>query len=410
MGARGRSASRWPPRSPTSASRSRSSSPPATPPTGAAPRPGTPTPEPGLRRFREKAAEQRRPRAGQPRATRSPPASAVLEVVDAENPPLRIFFGDGPLAIATKDYESRLATWRGVGAGLGRRATADPRSPAGSRLSHHDARCRPPPADPLAGWSVRPRSPPPASPTTSTRAGPGPGVVLLPEIPGMTPQVMGLANHLVDAGFTVAVPSLFGEPGRAMSAGYAAAHHRARPASRASSRPSPAAPTARSPSTSAPSPGTCTPGPADPGVGVIGMCFTGGFALAAAVEPAVLAPGRQPAVGAVPDGRRPQARPGDVRARAGRRRRAGAHRGPLPGRAAVQRGLRVAGRPVHRAREGVRPGLARHPAELEARQPRRHRQARALGAHQRRRRQARPPDPCGPRRDHRLPAASGCGG
>ena len=37
---------------------------------------------------------------------------AVLQVVDAENPPLRIFFGEGPLAIATKDYESRLATWR----------------------------------------------------------------------------------------------------------------------------------------------------------------------------------------------------------------------------------------------------------------------------------------------------------
>jgi NAD(P)-dependent dehydrogenase (short-subunit alcohol dehydrogenase family) len=39
-------------------------------------------------------------------------AEAVLKVVDAENPPLRIFFGDGPLAIATNDYESRLATWR----------------------------------------------------------------------------------------------------------------------------------------------------------------------------------------------------------------------------------------------------------------------------------------------------------
>ena len=37
---------------------------------------------------------------------------AVLKVVDAENPPLRIFFGDGPLAVATRDYESRLATWR----------------------------------------------------------------------------------------------------------------------------------------------------------------------------------------------------------------------------------------------------------------------------------------------------------
>jgi hypothetical protein len=32
---------------------------------------------------------------------------------------------------------------------------------------------------------------------------------------------MGLANHLVDAGVTVAVPSLFGEPGKPLSAGYA---------------------------------------------------------------------------------------------------------------------------------------------------------------------------------------------
>ena len=37
---------------------------------------------------------------------------AVLKVVDAAKPPLRIFFGDGPLAIATQDYESRLAQWR----------------------------------------------------------------------------------------------------------------------------------------------------------------------------------------------------------------------------------------------------------------------------------------------------------
>jgi NAD(P)-dependent dehydrogenase (short-subunit alcohol dehydrogenase family) len=61
--------------------------------------------------FREKAAEQRKARAGNPGdpvATRE----AVLQVVDAENPPLRIFFGEAPLAIATKDYESRLATWR----------------------------------------------------------------------------------------------------------------------------------------------------------------------------------------------------------------------------------------------------------------------------------------------------------
>jgi len=44
---------------------------------------------------------------GNPTATRG----AILKVVDAENPPLRVFFGKAPLDIATKDYQSRLATW-----------------------------------------------------------------------------------------------------------------------------------------------------------------------------------------------------------------------------------------------------------------------------------------------------------
>jgi NAD(P)-dependent dehydrogenase (short-subunit alcohol dehydrogenase family) len=44
---------------------------------------------------------------GDPAATRE----AILRVVDAEEPPLRVFFGEGPLAIATADYESRLKTW-----------------------------------------------------------------------------------------------------------------------------------------------------------------------------------------------------------------------------------------------------------------------------------------------------------
>jgi len=51
---------------------------------------------------------QRQTSPGDPFTTRG----AVLRIVDAEPPPLRVFFGDGPLAIATADYESRLATWR----------------------------------------------------------------------------------------------------------------------------------------------------------------------------------------------------------------------------------------------------------------------------------------------------------
>lgn len=45
---------------------------------------------------------------GNPVATRS----AILDIVDADQPPLRVFFGNGPLALATADYESRLALWR----------------------------------------------------------------------------------------------------------------------------------------------------------------------------------------------------------------------------------------------------------------------------------------------------------
>jgi NAD(P)-dependent dehydrogenase (short-subunit alcohol dehydrogenase family) len=61
--------------------------------------------------FREKAQQWRASRTaapGDPAAS----AAAVLEVVDADEPPLRVFFGEAPLGIATADYESRLAEWR----------------------------------------------------------------------------------------------------------------------------------------------------------------------------------------------------------------------------------------------------------------------------------------------------------
>jgi NAD(P)-dependent dehydrogenase (short-subunit alcohol dehydrogenase family) len=60
--------------------------------------------------FREKAQQWRASRTaapGDPAAS----AAAVLEVVDADEPPLRVFFGEAPLGIATADYESRLETW-----------------------------------------------------------------------------------------------------------------------------------------------------------------------------------------------------------------------------------------------------------------------------------------------------------
>jgi NAD(P)-dependent dehydrogenase (short-subunit alcohol dehydrogenase family) len=39
-------------------------------------------------------------------------AEAIMRVVDADPPPLRVFFGKSPLPIAESDYEQRLATWR----------------------------------------------------------------------------------------------------------------------------------------------------------------------------------------------------------------------------------------------------------------------------------------------------------
>ena len=54
-----------------------------------------------------KARATRMSAPGNPNAS----AAAVLKVVDADEPPLRIFLGEAPLSIATSDYESRLAEW-----------------------------------------------------------------------------------------------------------------------------------------------------------------------------------------------------------------------------------------------------------------------------------------------------------
>lgn len=148
------------------------------------------------------------------------------------------------------------------------------------------------PVSDLTGWR---RAPFTAADTAAKTThdvyekGEGPGVVLVPEVPGMTPEVLGLADHLVDSGFHVAIPSPFGTPGRAMSAGYAAgtfarlcvsAEFRA--FATGAHRPFADYLKALARDLAARTPG--------PGVGVIGMCFTGGFALAAAVEDVVLAP------------------------------------------------------------------------------------------------------------------------
>ncbi len=121
------------------------------------------------------------------------------------------------------------------------------------------------------------------------RRGDGPGVVLIPEMPGIHPGVLGLGNHLVDNGFTVAIPSLFGEPGRGKDPGYVVAtiakHCVTREfAALATNKQRPVAVFLRALAREL---NKETPGK---GVGVIGHCFTGGFALAAAVDDSVLAP------------------------------------------------------------------------------------------------------------------------
>ena len=143
------------------------------------------------------------------------------------------------------------------------------------------------PVGTLDGWAVSPFTA--AGKTYDCyEKGAGPGVVLIPEIPGLTPEVMGFAQHLVDNGFTVVIPSPFGVPGKPGTVGYTAAT-----ALRlcVSSEFRAFAIGAHRPITDylravAADLATRTPGA---GVGVIGMCFTGGFALATAVDDSVLA-------------------------------------------------------------------------------------------------------------------------
>ena len=140
----------------------------------------------------------------------------------------------------------------------------------------------------LTGWTASPFS---AEGITHDvyRKGDGPGVVLIPEIPGITPQVLALGNHLVDNGFSVACPSLFGQPGRPLSVGYLVPTvARACVAREFMALATDAErPVARYLRALARDLNERTPGK---GVGVIGMCFTGGFALGMMVDEFVLAP------------------------------------------------------------------------------------------------------------------------
>jgi NAD(P)-dependent dehydrogenase (short-subunit alcohol dehydrogenase family) len=69
----------------------------------------TADPLPAYDAFRnERAAATQGLRYGDPAATRA----AMLTIVDSDDPPLRLFLGDGPLTMATTAYADRLENWR----------------------------------------------------------------------------------------------------------------------------------------------------------------------------------------------------------------------------------------------------------------------------------------------------------
>ena len=121
------------------------------------------------------------------------------------------------------------------------------------------------------------------------RRGEGPCVLVAAEIPGITPEVIRFAEDLLAVGLSVALPSMFGEPGKAPTNRYAAKSiSRACISSEfhamATRDDQPATEWLRA---------LARQLHADhggPGIGFVGMCFTGGFGLAILLDDAVVAP------------------------------------------------------------------------------------------------------------------------
>src|SRR5262245_51801710 len=121
------------------------------------------------------------------------------------------------------------------------------------------------------------------------RSGTGPAVIVIHEVPGLHQEVIAFGRRVVDAGFTVFMPSLFGTPGKPFGWGYTM---RIFPqvcvarefVSMATDRTSPITTWLRALAADAHSES------GGPGVGAVGMCFTGGFALGMMVDDRMLAP------------------------------------------------------------------------------------------------------------------------
>ncbi|HEY4607569.1 MAG TPA: dienelactone hydrolase family protein [Ilumatobacteraceae bacterium] len=121
------------------------------------------------------------------------------------------------------------------------------------------------------------------------RRGDGPGVIVIHEIPGITPKVARFANDLVASGFTVVMPSLVGTPGRSRSALYETASILKVCVARefthwALQRTSPIVEWLRALASD------LHASAGGPGVGAVGMCFSGGFALGMMVDDVMVAP------------------------------------------------------------------------------------------------------------------------
>lgn len=120
-------------------------------------------------------------------------------------------------------------------------------------------------------------------------AGTGPAVIVMTEMPGISPHVARFARWVRDAGFTVYMPSMFGRDGAVPQAeegkavlqrACVSAEFRAFGANESS----PVTRWLRALATLA------HEERGGAGVGAIGMCFTGNFALTMMLEPAMLAP------------------------------------------------------------------------------------------------------------------------
>ncbi len=121
------------------------------------------------------------------------------------------------------------------------------------------------------------------------RKGSGPVVIVVHEIPGITPAVERFANDVVNAGFTVVMPDLVGTPGKEVSGGYTISSMLKVCISReftnmALNKTSPIISWLRALSRS------LHQEVGGKGVGAVGMCFSGGFALGMMVDDIMVAP------------------------------------------------------------------------------------------------------------------------